>query len=90
MAFDERLCKETHRGVNASLNRLWGFFSACALMVVLGFSYSATTANNARTTVEVVSERLEAYHEEQAGRQSRVIKLLEEQQAILKEIRDKK
>jgi hypothetical protein len=54
-----------------------------------GFGYSAVTANAAKQAAAIVSERLEVYQAEQASQQNRIIKLLEDQEKLLKKIEAK-
>jgi hypothetical protein len=54
-----------------------------------GFGYSAVTANAAKQAAAIVSERLEVYQTEQVSQQNRIIKLLEDQERLLKKIEAK-
>jgi competence protein ComGC len=76
MAFDPKLCEEKHRGISASMKRLWGFISLFALLIVSGIVTAYVTGSNAAAKAEVVEARLQTYEHEQEQQQRQIITLL--------------
>ena len=60
MAYDEKLCAEKHRGVSASLNRLWGFFVCMSLGIGAWLGYVTVEAARANEIAAALKVRHDA------------------------------
>jgi hypothetical protein len=50
MAFDEKLCQEKHRGIAASLGRVWWALSTASLFMAGSIGYAVVQATEAHNT----------------------------------------